>query len=159
MYIGIVLYVLIVFSVRRESLKRILVDETLPNGVPSHSSPGPANRSSTELGGHARPIMSRTRTWSHPAWLIPKRTLAGHSRLARADPAPCGPSRVPIEPMRPNRANRPCTTMTSRDSIIFHGLLSHFDKVSTISEFPVDHFATLLLQCSAVFVSVLSNFR
>jgi hypothetical protein len=35
MYISIVLCVLIVFSLRRESLKRILVNETLPEGVPS----------------------------------------------------------------------------------------------------------------------------
>jgi hypothetical protein len=33
MYIGIVLCVLIVFSLRRESLKLILVDEPLPEGV------------------------------------------------------------------------------------------------------------------------------
>jgi hypothetical protein len=33
MYIGILLYVLIVFSLRRESLKLILVDETLPEGI------------------------------------------------------------------------------------------------------------------------------
>jgi hypothetical protein len=35
MYIRIVLFVLIVFSLRRESLKRVLVDETDPEGIPS----------------------------------------------------------------------------------------------------------------------------
>jgi hypothetical protein len=33
MYIGILLYVLIVFLLHRESLKLILVDETLPEGI------------------------------------------------------------------------------------------------------------------------------
>jgi hypothetical protein len=36
MYIGIVLCVLIMFSLHRESLKPILVDEPLPEGVLSH---------------------------------------------------------------------------------------------------------------------------
>jgi hypothetical protein len=36
MYIGIVLFVLIVFSLRQESLNLILVDEPLPKGVLSH---------------------------------------------------------------------------------------------------------------------------
>jgi hypothetical protein len=35
MYISIVLCVLIVFSLRRESLKRILIGETLPEVIPS----------------------------------------------------------------------------------------------------------------------------
>jgi hypothetical protein len=39
MYISIVLCVLIVFSLRRESLKQILVDETLPGDIPSQLVP------------------------------------------------------------------------------------------------------------------------
>jgi hypothetical protein len=35
MYTGIVLCVLLVFSLHQESLKLILVDEPLPEGVPS----------------------------------------------------------------------------------------------------------------------------
>jgi hypothetical protein len=35
MYIGIVLCVFIVFSLHQESLKLILVDEPLPEGIPS----------------------------------------------------------------------------------------------------------------------------
>jgi hypothetical protein len=33
MYIGLYFYVLIVFSLRQESLKQILVDEPLPEGI------------------------------------------------------------------------------------------------------------------------------
>jgi hypothetical protein len=36
MYIDIVLYVLIVFSLHRKSLKLIMVDEPLPEGILSH---------------------------------------------------------------------------------------------------------------------------
>jgi hypothetical protein len=91
---------------------------------------------------------------------------ATDSWLARVDPAPCGPSCVLIEPTwprssrrGPDRADGPRTATTSRDSVIFCGSLSHFDKASTIFEFPVNHFATLLLQCSIIFISVLSHFR
>jgi hypothetical protein len=41
----------------------------------------------------------------------------------------------------------------------FHDFLSHFNKASAIFEFLVNHFATLLLQYSAIFASVLSHFR
>jgi hypothetical protein len=58
----------------------------------------------------------------------------------------------------PDWADKPRTTTTLHNSIIFHGSLSHFDKVSTIFEFSVNHFAILLLQCSAIFMSVVSHF-
>jgi hypothetical protein len=59
----------------------------------------------------------------------------------------------------PNRTGRPRTATISHDLVIFCGSLSHFDKVSAIFEFLIDHFATLLQQCSAIFVFVLSHVR
>jgi hypothetical protein len=58
-----------------------------------------------------------------------------------------GPSRALIEPTQPCTLNH------------FRGSLSHFDKLSAISNFLVliSHFATLLLQCWIILATVLSH--
>jgi hypothetical protein len=96
----------------------------------------------------AQPIPApcpRDRLPRAPAWVG-----AGSPHV---DPTPCGATRVPIKPTRPRPRQQ-----TSCDSIIFRSSLSHFDKGSGIFEFSVDHFATSLLQCSAIFILVLIHF-
>jgi hypothetical protein len=85
------------------------------------------NRSPTEPGGTLR-----VRTWSCPAWPILVRARAGRSRLARIDPVPHVQAASWSSRCGPDRADGPHTTTTSRDPVIFHGSLNHFDKASII---------------------------
>jgi hypothetical protein len=76
--------------------------------------------------------------------LTPRHVVRAASRSSQCDP---------------DRADGPRTATTSHGSVIFCSSLSHFDKALAIFEFSVNHFATSLLQCSTIFVSVLSHFR
>jgi hypothetical protein len=62
MYIGIALCVLIVFSLRQESLKLIHVDEPLPEGILSHPNPSPSRLCRRGRSDHhGGPLMGRAR--------------------------------------------------------------------------------------------------
>jgi hypothetical protein len=102
---------------------------------------------------------------SRPTRPIPTRARAGQLRFAPTltpcccvGSAPHGPSRVPIEPTRPQPSRRTSHGPDFARLSHFHGLLSHFNKMSAIFEFSVSHFATSLLHCSSIFTSVLNHF-
>jgi hypothetical protein len=76
MYIGIVLYVLIVFSLHQKSLKLILVDELLPEGILSHRVPSEARTAHRRTQKPGSPYLGSAKLQNKP--YAPHRCIARH---------------------------------------------------------------------------------
>jgi hypothetical protein len=120
-------------------------------------SPGSTNWSPTKLGG----TPDRTSRAADRSPCSPARDRGARQCWPACPrwPRTLGPSHAPIESTQ-IRSSR--LTPHAHDPAWlshFHCLLNHFDKASTIFSFQSVIFATLLLECSTIFATVLSHFR